>query len=420
MQNWLIVMLDKYSSIARIAEVDANGIFTLKSIFLGRPYTIVLISPDYVLSSVLSITIPTMRANTIRQYFKISKTYLPKLIMDGPIVRFQSLDGIVVENDYAIDSDGDFIPDGVTDISPRLRGPMFRLATAPRVDTDTDGIANDDDPDIDNDGVPNVFDVNDDGDDLPDVIDPDSNGDLTADVLQKNFDLYFKEGLEYIAVQIEKTAQDDGTSRTTMKFNTKLRESLSPKPLAVQIRGPQALLNAAVIEHTAADQTVTTEAFLDRRLLDDGASEDSAPNDYIFGRKVLLEGGKLPRPFQTIFFQLAFGNASDPWFMEFPYLFPDLTLDDINPEYDSNTRMFNLSGVPFGENVDFTWSVTVYNADNVIVHESPSITGSSRDYVLPDNIIEEGESYSYAASAQLVERIQGFPPYIIHSVKKPM
>lgn len=424
MQNWLIVLVDKSNSVCRVAEVDSSGVFTLRSVYLGRSYTIALVSPDYVMSSVLSITVPNMRAGTVRQYFKFTKTYLPQLILNGPVVSFQTNEGITVDNDVAIDTDSDGIPDGMSDLSPALTGSFLRengfgLLASIKHDTDNDGILDEDDIDIDNDGVPNVFDPNDDADNFIDVVDPDSNGDLTNDILQKSNDLYFKEGVEYISVQIERTTLEDDSIKTQMKFATKLQDSAAP--ISIQVRGPLALLNAAVIEHVDDENNVTTESFMDRRLLDDGASEDGASNDRIFGRKITLESGKLPRSFQTVFFQLAFGNKSDPWFMEFPYLFPDVTMNDIEPDYNANSQLFTLTGSPFGEDVEFYWTITIRNSDNGIVYQSPPILSSvDMAHSLPSNRLEEGESYTYSASAQLIERQTGRSPFIVNSKSKSM
>jgi hypothetical protein len=71
------------------------------------------------------------------------------------------------------------------------------------VDTDEDGTMNHLDADIDGDGLINAFDPDDDGDAILDVLDRDANEDTISDSTQTSIDLFFKNIVEWIAVQYE-------------------------------------------------------------------------------------------------------------------------------------------------------------------------------------------------------------------------
>lgn len=438
MQGWKVVLLDKSTSIARVAEVDGSGLYTLKHVDLSRTYTIVLVSPDSVFSSILSITgVTGIRQNTVLQYFRITKNWLPQLILRGPVVNFQTLDGITPDKTKLIkDSSGSGVPDGVTnkmaaslhfnssllgaEEGETLESQGLLLATASTADLDHDGVTNINDVDIDGDGIPNVFDPDENSNNVANVLDPDSNGDYVADLAEKSGDNYFKEGIEFMVVQVEKTPNADGTFKTTIKFTTKVRNEVSP--IAVQVRGSPNLFGDAVVETIIDDKGNTRlDSFADKRLLDDGKSEDAAEADRLFARRVTLTGTKFPKAAQVVFVQLAFGSATDPWFMEFPYTFPDVTLSLITGTYDAANRLFTLTGAPFGAgNNDFTWNVTVFDSSDVIVHMSESITGDQRNALMPSNKLRDGETYYFTLSAQLTEKVPGYPPYIIHSTKNKM
>lgn len=432
MQGWVVILQDKNSNISRVAEVDAAGIFKLKSVPTNGTYTIAMTSPSYVMASVLSY--PSTTPNTIRQYFKINSSIIPRLIYKGPIVTVENEQGITMQKDLATDEDADGIPDGSVSLS--LTGRSFEslvdldtdafnllpnnsvtdegaFLLASGADIDIDGIPNVLDPDIDGDGISNIFDPDDDGDAILDVFDADSDGDLVADATEETTDVYFPEGLKWINVKFDMTPKDDGTYKTTLTFMTELRNE-GRMPTTVQIRGAPSLLNAANVETIDADGNAATQAW-DRRLFDDGMSEDGSAGDLKFGRKVVLDSGKVPTYHQVVFFQLVYGSGESAWAKEYAYTFPPLTPKAITPKYDSITGTISLSGNPFGDIQDFVWAAAVFSSDGQMVYSTPAIVGTSRSYKIPANVLEDGSTYTYKVTAQVLDRVPGYASYTIHS-----
>ena len=68
-----------------------------------------------------------------------------------------------------------------------------------------------------------------------------------------------------------------------------------------------------------------------------------------FGQRVLIADGKqAPRAHEVVFFQLVFGTEENPWYMEFPFVFPPLTPAAITAPYEATLGQVQLVGNPFG------------------------------------------------------------------------
>lgn len=410
MVGWVVAAFERDTGIARVSEIDNAGLFTLAGLRTDHAQTVAMMTPDYILQAVMSI--PSGSDKAVQQFFYVQKPTLPKLINSGPIVTFQNFDGIKLSKELAADQNGDQIPDGAA----HIQGISFTQNPTAN-DTDLDGIPNFRDPDIDGDGVINVIDPDDDGDGIRDAFDGDQNSDLLNDAARggDNFDLYYKEGVEWIAVQHESKPKDDGSgTETTLKFTTKVRSDGTPN--AVQIRGAPSLLNAATYYAPDASGQMSVQPW-NRLLQDDGISEDSGAGDRLFAKKVILATGKSPRSYETIFFQLVFGTPEKPYYLEFPYIFPDVKTSTISAQYDANTRTVLLVGNPFGDVQDFIWIITVWDSKGKAIWTSQSVAGTTRQFQVQENILVAGETYKYSVIAQTLDKIPGYPAYTIQSVK---
>ncbi len=421
---WALAAFEHDSGIARVAEIDNAGLYTFRQLNTDVPQTLALMTPDYILTAVLSITGTVPKS--IRQYVDVDRASLPLLINNGPIIQFQNTDGLVVTRDLASDIDGDGIPEGSVSLgassvatAAALHGGFNLQAAAPPVptDTDLDGAQNYNDPDIDGDGIINVLDPDDNGNGILDVFDGDANGDLLNDIGAKNTDLYFNEGVEWVAVQFDMAPKDDGTGmRTTLKFTTKVRDNVTPD--AIQIRGAPSMLNNATYEAKDDAGAVSVQAW-NRQLFDDGVSEDNSKGDRIFAKRIDLAEAKAPRAHEAVFFQLVFNAASAPYFIEFPYIFPNLKPAAVTAQYEKTSRTVLLLGNPFGPEIqDFIWLVNVYDANGVnLLWQSQPIPASNRQFPIQENIMVAGQTYKYSVSAQTLDKIPGYPAYTISSVK---
>jgi hypothetical protein len=370
-------------------------------------------TPDYVVSSVLSM--PSTVQNTIRQFFQLQAVTLPRIINQGDIIVFENLTNISVVGDLAADADGDAVPDGVAGFGlTSLNGPGFALT-----DLDGDGIVDEQDADIDGDGIANWFDPDDDGDGVLDVVDLDANGNLIPDMNEQMTDVFFKQGLEWLSVGFEETPVGTST-KSTLKFVAKMNTAFA-SPIAIQVRGSPGLLGSAIVEYVDSETLEeSSQAFLDRRLFDDGANEDGSPNDYVFARRVTLAENAKPRPNQVFFIQLAYGSDTAPWFVEFPYTVPNVKTRAITARFDKSTRTVNLVGNPFGTLQEYMWTVSVFNADGLLVDASPPILGvQSKTRVMKEHLVEAGD-HTFRVVAQLLDRVPGYPSFKVSSPEYPL
>ncbi len=404
MAGWVVVLSEKDTGVSRVAEVDQVGSFSLKGVDTTKYHTIVLLSPDYKLAAVLSMPSSASPAG-VRQFFKLKSKALPRLIHKGPIVEFFATYPLEVAPDFAVDTDGDGIPNGM-DASAN------GLLLAPPVDTDRDGIPNDKDFDIDGDGIPNIFDTDADGDGTLNVFDRDANGDAISDAAQKNGIQYFADGAEFIAVQLITEPQTSGPDRVLLIVSTRVRDGVNPT--SVRVRGSQALLNAATVEDVDAESdAVTSQPF-------DGTLVDGTAGDGVYTREIILAADKYPKSNQVLFVQLAFGEDSAVWFKEYAYTFPNITLGSVSVAYDSNVQTLSIQGTPFGSIEDYVWSANVFNADGIKVHSTPVTPGNITMQQLPDDLLESGQSYETVIYAQSIAPVPGYPAYIIKSSPSAM
>ena len=397
MRGWLVALMERDSRVARTAVADVAGILKWNKVSLDVPQTAVLLSPDYLLQSIMSL--PSSKTNTVKQYFQINSKVLPQLVQKGSGLSFQTMTGVTVQDYFASDSDADGNPDGAASFS--LASAPMRLAT---VDTDRDGVPNELDGDIDGDGLLNAYDGDDDGDGAADVFDPDANGNLIADTQEANGESYYSQGIEYFAVRYEQ-----GPTNNSMQFSLKVLDGLSPE--SVKIRTAASLTDSSLAVSQAGDTSNW-----DLTLSDDGSSFDGASKDLLYAKKVQLASGKAPRVNQVLFAQVTFGTGDSAFTVEYPWMFPNLTLSGITTSYDTASRVVTLSGDPFGSsNQTFLWSVTLTNSDGIKIYASSATSGTTRTITIPSNVLQSGQTYTYQAIAQTRDTVPGGPVAAVRS-----
>ncbi len=399
MKSWVVALIERQSGVARVADVDASGILKWGKLDLEASHTAVLLSPDYLIQSVMAL--PSSKANTVKQYFSVAGIVIPQIVQKGSGLSFQTTTGIAIQDYYATDTDADGNPDGVGTLGLSLTGNNFSLAV---VDTDKDGISNDSDMDLDGDGILNSFDGDDDGDGTLDVFDTDANGNNVADNLEALSDAHYLLGLEYFAVRYEKTA-----TTTTLQFAAKVRDGF--KPAEMKIRTATSLTASATT--MAIDGTT---AAWDGTLADDATAFDGSSGDLLYGRKIQLASGKAPRINQVVFLQMTIGTGDSAFTAEYPWTFPSITMEAITSTYVTTTRVATLAGNPFGtDNQAFFWSISVTNSAGVKVYESSAVAGATRTLTIPSNVLESGVTYTYEAVAQSLEKVPGIPSISVRS-----
>ena len=403
MAGWVVVLTERDTGVSRVGEVNTSGIFTITGVQPSLPHGLTLLSPDYLVRGVFSV--PSETSAKLRTFFTMTQANLPRLIHRGYVVAPQSLDGISLTSNTVADADGDGAPDGT---------PSLGLVTLSSVDLDQDGIVNDIDLDIDGDGLMNFFDSDDDADGTLDVLDSDANGNLVVDVAEPYSDQNFRLGIEYLAASVEVHPVSGGTTKTYLNLVAKVRSGVSP--ISVQVRGPLALLNGSVIEASGS----IPESAWDKLLSDNGTSEDGFSGDLIYAKKVLLGSGKQPRPFQSLFLQLGFGSMEAPVFAEFPFTFPAVDLGTLTFTWNGPTRTVAKasSSDPFGHLTSYSWAVAITDVNGVKIYESPLEEAAGESIVIPDRLLDTGSVYTFEATAQLLDRIPGYPAFVVYSASQ--
>lgn len=434
-EGWIMVLVDKDTGISRVGEIDTVGQFIFQNVENSGVYTLVLLSPTFTLSSVLSM-VAAEQVGKVYQYFKIKGSSIPPVVHKGPNLEFSDPSQVSLQTDVANDADSDGIPDGMdTTASSDIIVAQDNIATgnsadlaeaflslAAEVDTDDDGITNTNDPDIDGDGIPNWFDADDDGNDNYDVFDLDANSDSTLDSAQKIGDHYFDEEVEYIAVQMI-VEPIGGISRRYIKFNVKLGEGVSP--VSIRLRSDVTLFDESQIMVNGESGEEAGDIW-DRTLIDDGLSNDSQSDDGIYGRKIKLKTGQAPGTNQVVFLQVGFGSSGNEWFKEYPFTFPPLSLGSVAFSYSSSSQKITKSGTPFGTDVNgatisgYLWTVSVYNASTGgLVHQSPPLEGAATSYTITESL-SGSVSYSAIINAQSLDRVTSHPVYVIKSAQSSL
>ena len=221
----------------------------------------------------------------------------------------------------------------------------------------------------------------------------------------------FTQYIDWFVAKVSSEIQLDGTTNTYITFYTKLQNNQAA-PLTVQVVGASSLLNDAVVQ-TQTTSGTTTKTW-DRLLLNDGLG------DGIFLRKILLGTGKLPVNNLMVFLQLTYGSTSAPWSIGFPYTFSGVTFGSIAASYEPITRTVEISGTPFSGIASYTWSVSVFqvNSDGTSakMFTSPATLGKTSTYVLPSNVLEQGDNYTYNITAQTPDLVSGYPAYTINTL----
>ncbi len=444
LQGWAVAAFEFDTGIARVGEIDANATYVLQQTRTAKPLTLALYSPQYLLQAVTSIPSPTDK--TIRQFFYATSPTLPKLTSNGPVVTFETLDGITPHSEVASAQNDDGVPDGATKITgtatsaltdgpPAWIAPLkarmvaenpgdyaglrgFGLDDGSTPPPDAHGMDPRLDPDIDGDGIINWLDYDDNGNKVFDVFDPDQNSDLVADMTPDghNTDQWFTEGVESIGVKYEVIPTGTATAAAAyVTLSTKVRDGT--QPASVEIRGATQLFDGAVTVDPKGNPAGTA---WDRTLADDGANVGGAAGDGVYGRRLLLKQGVSPRSNETLFFKLVFGTSS-PWAAEYPFTFPPLTMSAITANYDSTTRTVELAGNPFASVQDFVWIVNVFDSTtSTVIWSSAETQGTTRTLTIPDNVLTAGASYTYEVIAQTLDKVPTMPVMAIHTATSPL
>ena len=417
MASWVIALYEKDTGATRVATVDGAGQFELKAVPTGKAFGVFLLSPSYIVQSVFGHPHSTA-TDRVHPYFRITGLPLPRLLHKGPVVQAQQTTNLALSSDVVADANQNQIPDGAESLLTSVTALTSSKSLKLTEDLDGDGTSNLADSDLDGDGLPNTIDADDDNDGIRDIFDADSNGDAQVDVVQGANDQYFgRSEVEWIAVRYELAGQDDGSVQRSLTLLTKLANTAAV-PSQVRIVGAQTLLDGASIAARNADNTTTVEAWdTNRSLADDGLNSDAGAGDRLYARTVILAAGKAPQTNQMLFFQLV-TNATTGATVSFPYIFPAITLNAITGQYTAQGQTVTMVGSPFGNEQAFSWSISVFQTtagQNTKVYSSPTIAGSTTTFSIPTGTTTAGQSYKFKITAQVGDRVPGYPAYVIES-----
>ena len=403
LENWILLLIERDTGTARSSILGAGGLFLFRNAKGDAAHTLALLSPEYILQSVVSF--PADQPGAVHQYFKFNKLYLGNVIHDGPVLSLEHPDNIAIEQDLARDGDGDGLPDGTVQIGAET----LADGDAPDFPMDLDHI------DSDFDGLVNSLDHDDDNDGIFDMADADSNGDDVPDREQDSSDLHFSEGVEAIMAQYEYDPAASGSRKAYMTFTARLRDDINP--FAVGLAGPARLLDGASYE--GFDNTnQPIDAAWNRRLADDGNSQDELPNDRIFAKKIKLASSSLrPKSNEVFLIQLLLGSEQDPWAYSYPISFPNITTGTITAAFNETTNVVTLGGNPFGTIANYEWTVVLSNPEGAMLWSSQSVPVDTKTFTVPAPQLTSGRTYAISVTARLPDRVRASPSYVVHSPK---
>lgn len=400
LSGWTLSLFERDHGISRVSSVGSIGNYRFKNVRKDFVQGMALLDPDFKLSAILSQK--SEKANRISHFFQTLRDDFPTLIHAGPTIAFSDISGIGWdENTTSVDDDGDGVAGGLETF----------LA-----DTDGDGRDNQSDADIDGDGLPNWFDLDDDGDSLIDVFDVDENGDETSNDSQTIGQTFFGEGLSYISSQVIQTISQQGTVSTNLLLLAKVSEEFQKGSFEVSIRGAESMFSGTKALVANSESGQIKPIAWDFSLVDDGLNNDGAAGDGVYARMLALGEGIVPLPRQMIFFRYGFKEQEKvTYYLEFPYLFPTLTVGAIAGLYDPAQQTFTRSGQPFDNANGYVWSVDIFDATGKKIYSSASISGSKDTFKIPPNVIDNSKTYTAQVLAMTIGRIPSQPTWIIRS-----
>ena len=392
--GWTIMTLERQTQIARSAVIGDNGNYSIENLRADRPRTIVLLSPDHLLRSILSI--PTATPAKINQYFRATPDQFPPLFERGPIVVFGELDGVDAVDDSIASDRGNGVPNAAYGDNG-----YGLVSGSPSGDVDLTGLPPVLNPDRNANGTLDIFETDVDGNERPDA----------AENHGPNF---FTEGLAYAAVQYELSSVASGTETAQVVFSARLQPGATATD--IKITGSTHLTSGATVSGGSSPGA------WDGTLLDDGTNEDGIAGDGIFARRVTLSSASRLKSYEVILFEPRRGDATaNPTAQplagaKYPIAVPPLTLTAMStPVWDSVTRTINRVGNPFGTISAYTWSVTVFDANGKPVYSSASIAGTEDSFVIPSNATDSSGSYTAKITAKCQEQVSGYSLFVVTS-----
>jgi|GEM_PF-2039744 len=392
--GWTIMTLERQTQIARSAVIGDNGNYSIENLRADRPRTIVLLSPDHLLRSILSI--PTATPTKINQYFRATPDQFPPLFERGPIVVFGELDGVDSVDDSIASDRGNGVPNAAYGDNG-----YGLVSGSPSSDVALTGLPPVLNPDRNANGTLDIFETDVDGNERPDA----------AENHGPNF---FTEGLAHAAVQYELSSVASGTETAQVVFSARLQPGATATD--IKITGSTHLTSGATVSGGSSPGA------WDGTLLDDGTNEDGIAGDGIFARRITLSSASRLKSYEVILFEPRRGDATaNPTAQplasaKYPVTVPPLTLTAMStPVWDSVTRTINRVGNPFGTISAYTWSVTVFDANGKPVYSSASIAGTEDSFVIPSNATDSSGSYTAKITVKCQEQVSGYSFFVVTS-----
>ena len=115
--KWVVVLISATTGISRISTIDNTGSFNFKHVNMNDTYTMVLLSQDYKLNSVLA----HKQDQGLVQYFKFKNYYqAPRIVYKGLVFNLSNSDIVDFDSKYITsDTNNNGVPDGM-ESNPRF------------------------------------------------------------------------------------------------------------------------------------------------------------------------------------------------------------------------------------------------------------------------------------------------------------
>lgn len=410
--DWIVVLINATTGICKSSNIDSTGSFSFKHINVNDTYTMVLLSQDYKLNSVLA----HKHELGLVQYFNFKNySQSPRIIYKGLVFNLSNTDMIEFDSTYITsDTNSNGVPDGM-ESSSRFnltktlntnKNNQYTLVSSNSDDIDNDGIANSDDPDMDDDGIINWLDDDMDDDGIPDLLDTDSNADNISDSVSKNPKYYFDDKIEYIMLQLHRLY----TSSSTIQYLSYMTKILENTPTSIQIQSSDDSFLGSQVEFYNTNNIVQYTSW-DKNLLDDGYNYDGMANDKIYARKIKLASTSSIQSYQIFFINFGYNYENEEIFDSYPIIYPNITINDVTTSYNQTTKTFTLNGTPFGSSLPYyEWQIWIYNSSDVLVYTSAPLAAGVSTFTLPSTFNIQSGYYAkvYIQSNEILYGIGTF------------
>ena len=414
LKGWHLLLFNQRDGYGHLTPVKENGLIEFQKVDINSDYTLVLLTSELQLASILVINKPNDQS--LYTSFTGFETTLPYLVYNGPTMTFGQAAEIRIKNQTATDENKNNVPDGVDSqwqlVDSSKTNPLTKAESPPQTEVTgapiaaTAGVRPKED--LDSDGIINRLDRDDDGDTLPDVLDADSNGTNVVDLLETTHDQFFNNTVEFSTIGIEYVPETKEGAVQYLSLIWLVRVNPQADIVRIQVTVPPSIKSAALLTDAEGNDVAWNG-----EIFDDGLHEDLNAQDKVYAVKVKIPAANPPLRYQSYFISITERIEEQEVTRDYPGSFPDIPVGKINLVVSGG--LVKITGSPLGEGVQFNWSALILDREDNLLFITPSQTSQEMTYSLPVASLPARADLKLKVIVSSPQRISGYPTYRIHS-----